>query len=77
MTKEIAVRGTDAARIVTLIRTTALKGKGIQEDPYREVYQYWTLTGRFLFEEQVSGIEKSNHWQLEQIVQYQYTKPLP
>lgn len=75
MDREIAIRGTDAARIVTLIRTTALKGKGIPEDPYREVYQYWTLTGYFLFEGQVSEIEKSDHLQLEQTVQNQYMKP--
>lgn len=75
MDQKIAIRGTDAARIVTLIRTTALKGKGIPEDPHREVYQYWTLAGRFLFEEQVNGIEKSDHLRLEQIVQSQYAKP--
>lgn len=71
----MAGRGTDAARIITLIRTTALKGKGIPEDPYREVHQYWTLDGRFLFEEQVNGIEKSDHRQLEQIARSQYMKP--
>ena len=75
MNREIAIRGTDAARVVTLIRTTALKGKGIPEDPYREVHQYWTLEGRFLFEKQVNEIEKSDHLQLEQIVQSQYAKP--
>lgn len=74
MSREIAVRGTDAARIVTLIRTTALKGKGIPEDPYKEVHQYWTLAGRFLFEEQVNEIEKSDHQLLEQIIPFQYTK---
>lgn len=68
-------RGTDAAKIVTLIRTTALKGRGVPEDPHREVYQYWTLNGRFLFEEQVNEIEKSDHSRLEQIVRYQYMKP--
>lgn len=75
MDREITIRGTDAARVITLIRTTALKGKGIPDDPYREVYKYWTLDGRFLFEEQLNEIEKSDHLRLERIVQSQYGKP--
>lgn len=68
-------RGTDSARIITLIRTTGLKGNGVPEDPYRNVHQYWTLDGRFLFEEHVNEIDKSDHQQLEPLIRFQYMKP--
>ena len=33
-----------------VIVTKALKGSGKENDPYREVTQYWSLTGKLLFE---------------------------
>lgn len=43
-------RGCDSARIEQVIVTRALKGAGTENDPYREVTQYWSLTGKLLFE---------------------------
>lgn len=43
-------RGTDSARIITVIETTALRGCGTEEDPCRRVRQYWSLDGKLLGE---------------------------
>lgn len=43
-------RGCDSARIEQVIVTRALKGAGTENDPCREVTQYWSLTGKLLFE---------------------------
>lgn len=39
------------ARVVRLIETTiATRGAGVPGDPVRQITQYWTLEGKFLFE---------------------------
>ena len=38
-------RGCDSARVEQVIVTRALKGAGTENDPCREVIQYWTLDG--------------------------------
>ena len=47
-------KGTDSARVVRVIRTVALKGAGTDDDPCRLVAQYWSLSGRFICEEDAS-----------------------
>ena len=47
--KIIAIpRGCDNARVEQVIVTRALKGAGIENDPCREVIQYWTLDGELI-----------------------------
>lgn len=41
-------RGTDKARVVSLIETVALKGAGTEKDPVREVFQYWDFDGNLV-----------------------------
>ena len=41
--KPIHARGTDAAEVIEVIRTKAMRGAGIEEDPVREVTQYLSL----------------------------------
>lgn len=44
-------RGTDSARVIQVIQTTALRGTGVDEkDPCRRVIQYWSLDGKLLAE---------------------------
>ena len=43
-------RGTDSARVVSVIETKALRGTGTQEDMCREVIQYWDFEGNLLAE---------------------------
>lgn len=43
-------RGCDSARVEQVIVTRALKGVGTENDPCREVIQYWTLDGKLLCE---------------------------
>ena len=38
------------ARLVPIIQTVVRKGDGTENDPYREVVQYWTLDGELLCE---------------------------
>ncbi len=48
----ITARGCDSAKIETVIVTRALKGSGTENDPVREVVQYWSLEGELLFEKE-------------------------
>ena len=41
-------RGTNSAKILTVIETRALCGLGTDKDPTREVVQYWDLDGTLL-----------------------------
>lgn len=41
-------RGTDKARVVSLIETVSLKGAGTEKDPVREVFQYWDFDGNLV-----------------------------
>lgn len=41
-------RGTDKAKVMRVIRTESIIGRGIPEDPVRLIYQYWDLKGNLL-----------------------------
>lgn len=41
-------RGTDEAKVIQVIQTKSLLGKGTKEDPARFVYQYWDFNGELL-----------------------------
>lgn len=41
-------RGTDKAKIIKVIRTESIIGRGIPEDPVRYIYQYWDFKGNQL-----------------------------
>ena len=43
-------RGTDSARVITVIVTESLRGEGTQEDLCRTVTQYWDFDGNLLAE---------------------------
>lgn len=45
-------RGTDGAKVIQVIETRALKGKGTRDDPCYISFQYWSLDGEFLAERQ-------------------------
>lgn len=47
---DLTARGCDSAKIEQVIVTKALKGSGTENDPMREVVQYWTLDGKLLCE---------------------------
>ena len=55
MTDNIKPRGCDNARVEQVIVTRALKGAGTEDDPCREVIQYWTLDGKLLCEKDYSS----------------------
>lgn len=42
------LRGCDNVRVEQVIVTRALKGAGTENDPCREVIQYWTLDGELI-----------------------------
>lgn len=46
--KAVRPRGTDNAKIITVIQTESLCGLGTKEDPVRIVTQYWTLDGHLI-----------------------------
>ena len=37
-------------KVVSVIQAVTKKGSGTENDPYREVVQYWTLNGELLSE---------------------------
>lgn len=41
-------RGTDKAKVIKVIRTESMIGRGIKEDPVRQLYQYWDFKGNLL-----------------------------
>ena len=40
--------GTDSAKVIQVIVTESVVGRGTEEDPTRSILQYWSLTGEFL-----------------------------
>lgn len=51
-------RGTDSARVIQVIETRAMRGKGTDEDPCRIVRQYWDFDGKILAEHDPCAKEK-------------------
>lgn len=41
-------RGTDSARVIQVIETEAIAGRGTADDPVRAVLQYWSFDGELL-----------------------------
>ena len=41
-------RGTDKAKVMKVIKTESLIGRGTPEDPVRIIYQYWDFKGNML-----------------------------
>ncbi len=41
-------RGTDSARVIQVIETRALDGRGTDDDPCQILVQYWSLDGELL-----------------------------
>lgn len=41
-------RGTDGAKVIKVIQTQGLIGRGTKEDPARIIYQYWDFKGNLL-----------------------------
>lgn len=41
-------RGTDSAKVIQVIQTVSLKGKGTENDPARQVIQYWDFEGNLI-----------------------------
>ncbi len=44
----IRPRGTDSARVIQVIETSSIIGRGTFEDPVKKVRQYWSFDGRLL-----------------------------
>lgn len=41
-------KGTDNAKVIKVIQTKSLIGRGSQKDPLRYIYQYWDFKGKLL-----------------------------
>lgn len=41
-------RGLDSARVIAVIETEALEGRGTKDDPCRIQKRYWSLEGKLL-----------------------------
>lgn len=48
--RTVRPRGTDSARVIQVIETRSIRGTGNEDDPCREVIQYWDLEGNLLAE---------------------------
>ena len=48
--KTIRPRGTDSARVIQVIETRSIRGRGTADDVNREVIQYWSFDGELLAE---------------------------
>lgn len=47
-TKTARPRGTDSAKVIQVIVTEALEGKGTESDPCKIQKRYWSLDGELL-----------------------------
>lgn len=43
-------RGTDKARVIQVIETDSIIGMGTEDDPVRDIKQYWSFEGVLLAE---------------------------
>lgn len=59
-------RGTDSARVIMVIETKTAIGDGTEENPVREVTQYWAPNGKRLAESDPFISEKQKQQQLQQ-----------
>lgn len=55
-------RGTDSARIISVIETKSLKGRGTEDNMCRIVTQYWDFKGNLLAEKDSGKENKSNDY---------------
>lgn len=46
----VRVNGTNGVRVIRVIETRAIRGSGTEEDPVREIVQYWDFEGNLLAE---------------------------
>lgn len=46
--ESVRPRGTDSAKIIQVIETHSLVGRGTESDPCRELIQYWDFDGKLL-----------------------------
>lgn len=52
-------RGTDSAKVIQVIETVSLLGRGTFEDPVREIRQYWSFDGTLLAENAPSAARRT------------------
>jgi len=52
-------RGTDSARVIRVVETSSITGRGTFEDPVKKVRQYWSFDGKLLANS-TSTIEPEN-----------------
>ncbi len=50
MSKLSRPNGVNSVKLVTVIETKLIRGKGTNQDPCRTVYQYWNSDGELLAE---------------------------
>lgn len=48
MEKAARPRGTDSAKVIPVIRTSSIEGRGTDDDPVKCVVQFWTLSGKLI-----------------------------
>lgn len=64
--KTVRPRGTDSARLVTLIETKAIQGYGTDDDPVRLKTQFWDFDGNLVAEIDSDDRprKKTHQWEL-------------
>ena len=48
--ESVRPRGTDSARVIQVIETRSIEGRGTPYDPCRTIIQYWKFDGNLLTE---------------------------
>lgn len=61
------MQGIQRIEIVEVIKTKTVVGKGTEEDPVREVVQYWEKNGQLITNEAVCSIKEQRN-KLEKIL---------
>jgi hypothetical protein len=63
----VRARGVDNAKIIKVIKTTSVIGSGTEEDPARQIYQYWDLKGNLIGSHDTLHDNDSIVYQLERL----------
>ena len=57
--KTVRPRGTDSAKVISVIVTESVRGYGIEDDLCRTVTQYWDFDGTLLAENDPVGVDNA------------------
>ena len=63
--EELTLKTPSKAELIEVIHTVATRGKGVHDDPIRNVNQYWSKDGELLAEKDIIRDMEVTHGKIE------------